>query len=730
MWSALSLAFFAWFLTLLLQLGAFPLLNKHFKGKLIDRGWAFGRLTAWLIVALPIWFMSHLGLQFNSNLVAYLILALLSAFGFLWYQKNWSQLEQFFEKNWLILLLEEWLFLAGFSFLVFIRAHKPDIIDLEKFMDAGLIQAYLRSPTLPIQDMWLAGEKVNYYTFGHFLGSIMTRLWNTSLDYSYNLLLGLIMGLVLTQVFSLAINLVLPLFSGISSLSPKQKNKLIKLRSLLKVGLVAVILVAIGGNGHTAWYFFKNQGFSGYWYPDATRFIERTIHEFPSYSFIVSDLHGHVWGLPLVLLLLINLWVWLRLIVQAVASPPRMKKILSKLWRFVQIKLRLSNHSVNHSLPAYVKQSLILGVIYGLLICTSTWDFLIYGLFISILSVLLILSSRKFFLPLILSALVVAGSAFLTASPWLLNFTSISEGVRITDEHSPLWQLLVLWGPHLSLSFLSLIMASFFIRQTKKLEDKSTYFFAATLVISATFLLILPELVYMKDIYPSHPRANTMFKLTFQAFVLMGLSISWLLALVQNPDKITRTKAIILKLLIALLIVAVGIYPYFGYRDYYNRLKNFEGLDGLTWLKKEMPGDYALVQWLRLTAGTDQVPRPVILESVGESYTKYARISTFSGLPTVLGWRVHQWLWRGGFEIPGERTEQVRRIYLEPESRTAKDLLTSYQVKYIVVGQLERDKYPQIDEQGLKRLGQVVFSSADTYLIEVEAKNLEVKTGS
>ena len=41
-----------------------------------------------------------------------------------------------------------------------------------------------------------------------------------------------------------------------------------------------------------------------YWYANATRFIPFSIHEFPSYSFVVSDSHGHVLSIPFVLLLI------------------------------------------------------------------------------------------------------------------------------------------------------------------------------------------------------------------------------------------------------------------------------------------------------------------------------------------------------------------------------------------------------------------------------------------
>ena len=59
------------------------------------------------------------------------------------------------------------------------------------------------------------------------------------------------------------------------------------------------------------WNLQPKFNFSNYWYPNATRFIPFTIHEFPLYSFVVSDLHGHVLNIPIVLLiiaLLINIF--------------------------------------------------------------------------------------------------------------------------------------------------------------------------------------------------------------------------------------------------------------------------------------------------------------------------------------------------------------------------------------------------------------------------------------
>ncbi|HCC84915.1 MAG TPA: hypothetical protein DEP87_04505 [Candidatus Pacebacteria bacterium] len=378
---------------------------------------------------------------------------------------------------------------------------------------------------------------------------------------------------------------------------------------------------------------------------------------------------------------------------------------------------------------------LTIGVVLGVLIMTSTWDFAIYGLVLAWVSFGVLCQDYRRWLLLIAMGIVMVAVALITSSPWWLHFDSISQGVKLAYDHSPLWQLAVLWLPHLSFVALSL---GFAVRKWQqlaktprgshsiKLEQQSTLLLITALALSAVTLLILPELIFVKDIYPNHPRANTMFKLTFQAFILMGLVIAWgsgqIMALLNRSastqKSVSKTWLVGLGLALGLgvFVVGVGIYPYFGYRDYYGAFKTHYGLDGLQWLKVQAPDDFEALNWLKQTTHG----RPVVLEAVGESYTTYARVSTFTGLPTVLGWRVHEWLWRGGFEIPGQRTEEVRKIYETPNLPESKTLLAQYQVKYIFVGSLEREAYVNLDLKGLENLGPVVFRSHETEIIQVD----------
>ena len=122
---------------------------------------------------------------------------------------------------------------------------------------------------------------------------------------------------------------------------------------------------------------------------------------------------------------------------------------------------------------------------------------------------------------------------------------------------------------------------------------------------------------------------------------------------------------------------------------------------------------------------------PVLLEAPGDSYTYYERISVLTGLPTILGWKTHEWLWRsdetGDFPISvSERQVDVETIYTSREKQEVQKLLEKYQVEYIYIGGCEREKYGvDLNELLLRSLGTVVFPEGDesyfagTYIIQV-----------
>ena len=127
-----------------------------------------------------------------------------------------------------------------------------------------------------------------------------------------------------------------------------------------------------------------------------------------------------------------------------------------------------------------------------------------------------------------------------------------------------------------------------------------------------------------------------------------------------------------------------------------------------------MPARYGVINYLRKNFDGKNM-----VEAVGDSYTNFNAISVFSGVPTIEGWRVHEWLWRGGYESVSLRESDVREIYESRDSKKIAELLKKYAVGWIVVGDDERGMY-QINEIGLLSLGKKVFESGNTYLIKVK----------
>ena len=111
-------------------------------------------------------------------------------------------------------------------------------------------------------------------------------------------------------------------------------------------------------------------------------------------------------------------------------------------------------------------------------------------------------------------------------------------------------------------------------------------------------------------------------------------------------------------------------------------------LDGLAFLQKSEPGEYAAIEWLR-----DQAPRGRIVEAVGDDYSDYGRVSASTGLPTVLGWKGHELQWRGTSAPYAGREEDVAQIYQSDDAEVVGRLLERYDVRYVYVGDRERASY-------------------------------------
>jgi YYY domain-containing protein len=204
-------------------------------------------------------------------------------------------------------------------------------------------------------------------------------------------------------------------------------------------------------------------------------------------------------------------------------------------------------------------------------------------------------------------------------------------------------------------------------------------------------------------------RMNSLFKYYLEAWVLMGLAAATLLAHLRFDGFVRRSWVSGLWLgALALLLGGSFIYPVLGaparLADRFAPLPLT--LDGTAYMEQAVHGeegqplalkwDLEAIRWLQ-----DNVTgSPVVLEAHHEQYHWSGRISSYTGLPTVLGWPWHQIQQRGPKADVPTRAAVVREIYNTIDATRAESLLRQYQVRYIVVGELERAYY---SPQGLQK---------------------------
>ena len=102
-----------------------------------------------------------------------------------------------------------------------------------------------------------------------------------------------------------------------------------------------------------------------------------------------------------------------------------------------------------------------------------------------------------------------------------------------------------------------------------------------------------------------------------------------------------------------------------------------------------------------------------MLEAVGEDYSAFghARISTFTGRSTVLGWGGHELQWD---HQPGTREADVKELYTTTDLNAARELIDRYGVDYVVFGPIERTTYGDAGLAKWDELGTKVFDQAGT----------------
>ncbi|MBI2755496.1 MAG: glycosyltransferase family 39 protein [Chloroflexi bacterium] len=254
-------------------------------------------------------------------------------------------------------------------------------------------------------------------------------------------------------------------------------------------------------------------------------------------------------------------------------------------------------------------------------------------------------------------------------------------------------------------------------------------------LIAASFgVMLIPELVALQgDI----GRMNTVFKFYYQAWLMLGVAagaaLAWLVREgVRGRDHLVRSWRWAWAVPLVLLVAAAAAYPLWATES--KTSLRFAaigpGLDGMAYMDQarysdrdqdlNLPGDAQAIRWLQDTIQGS----PVLLEGRAAIYRWGARVSIYTGLPTVLGWDWHQQQQRVAYAAQiQERASDVQRAYDSPQPADLLSTIKKYNVRWVYVGGLERAYYSPAGLAKLQRMPELrlAYDAAGVQIYEVMA---------
>lgn len=617
----------------------------------------------------------------------------------------------------------EWRYYAlfGLVFLLMLitRAYIPFINGNEKFMDIAFINSIMRNPIIPPADPWFAGGTLSiYYYLGHWMIAVLGLTSGVPSDYLFNLAIPTIAGIAAVNFYGVG-HLLLTRF---------------RLLPVIFLFMMNPAFIQLFLTGNDIWRIFWN----------STRVIPFTINEYPLFSFWLGDVHSHILGMvpqtALILFATLAIISWKnmrqssRMLLIFLTGVGLGTGLAMNSWDiFLQVSLVLMTGIVilwqctRNSKYSEIKSKIVMMLqeiqkpLEGSFFIRQFSCARGTLLWLILIPVIGILCYLPFYL--MMNAQGVKGigfvstpsalTSFLLVNGWfflILTFSLISRLRR-----SP-WIILAAI-PFLLLGYFAAALCAILLVAVAIRRDGTPDLFA----FLGLLLLLFCEILYLQDPLGGNLfRQNTVFKLYYGAWLLLGLScaviigrkISLYIPVSSLKDKIVNLT--LLSALIALLLIptGMGIYTsksmpptYFSF--WYNGVKPDDRLtiisltptlDGLSWLQKIHPDDYHAINCLRNLSGNH-----IIVEADQVRGISYgARVSSFTGIPTILGDFRREERWRGD-NPPGwklTRSADIKSIYEDPTKTIP--LMKKYEADILYVGPLENQQYHvQLPKSGL-----------------------------
>lgn len=598
-----------------------------------------------LIFSLLTWWCGIFRLPVQLGIVPFVALAVLNL-----YRRQYTFRELKTEWRW------EVLFLLCFFLMLDVRFVNPTISYAEKFMDHGFLASVIRNPVVPPLDPWFSGGTLNvYYYFGYWILGSIAILSGVPSNIAFNLSLPTIFALAAVNLYAIG-SLLMDRFRWLP------------------------LLTFFIPNPSFIWQLIQGKMLgTALW--DSTRTIANTINEYPLFSFVWGDVHAHV-------ISIFNQAFLIFLLVFAY-----------KRWESSDGRTKMT-------------VGFLTAISLGSMPLINTWDVLIYAP-VTVITGLLILrrvwknSGRR---SVVVYLVAVPAIAILSFLPFYLELQTHTGGAGIVHTPSDPVEFILVNGFFIALlavflakdflkyPWLLIVIVPFFIAGypaaaialiptvylLRRIVIDKQVDFSSVLAMFGLAILILCELIYLKDnMGETYFRMNTVFKAYIPAWIMLGISSfsfagTWLSRRIPVlPSRLAGTLIILVFSVLFVLPFAIS----------YNADYGTGTLDGLAYLGTTHPGDAAAVGFLRNLTGSE-----IIVEAENGDYSYYSRISSFTGIPGIIGQPFHEFMWRG--DDTGwfaTRLADIRAIYEQPDKTIP--LMKKYNATLLYVGVSERQRY-------------------------------------
>jgi len=646
---------------ILLQISIYPSLKRTFGTFAFPAAFP----ASVLVFTLISWYCGLVRLPIHLSLVPFLALI-----GYHLYRRDYSLAELKSVWHW------EALFLIAFFFMLDIRFANPTISYAEKFMDHGFLASVIRSPVVPPLDPWFAGGSLNvYYYLGYWMLGCLAIVSGVPSNIAFNLSLPTVFALSAVSLYAIG-TLLLDRFRWLPLVT------LILPNPALFFQIITGKAVNPAYDASLSWL--------------GTRTITNTINEFPLFSFIWGDVHAHVVSIfNQVFLLFLLLFLW-------------------KRWETLERQGKVI-------VTALIALSL------GSMPLFNTWDVLLYAPLVVITGFMILWRSRASpdraawafmlavppvsilcYLPFYIQLKTHTGAIAFVRTPsdpleflWVNGFfIAIFLALLVPEIRKKPWLLLAC----LPFALAGYVAAAIAVIPLVYLITKVDRDLPDVVAAFGLAILVACELIYMKDnMGETFFRMNTVFKCYLPAWLMIGTAAfvmagQWFTISVRIPPVPGWLSSVLTVVVVTILFILpfAVIAP----------VSNSPGtLDGLAFLDTQHPSDAGAITYLRSLDGSE-----VLVEAEKGDYSYYSRVSSFTGIPAVIGQPFHEFMWRGDDDgWYAERPADVRAIYEQPEKTIP--LMKKYNATLLYVGDPERERYVvKLPEAGLEK----IYSSRGT----------------